>query len=116
VVRPMSFLLGFWLAALFVAGQNMHMPQALVWLDGAGAAFAILGGLISPFAPRRLRLIGPVALSLGLFAVTFVAILMHVTVWFPFTTGIAAAIYLAVVLAEWIWSPRNRGTMAPADS
>lgn len=116
MVRPMSFLLGFWLALLFVAGQNVHAPQALVWADGLGAVFAILGGLVAPFASRRLRLAGPVALSLGVFAIALIGFLMHVTVWLTFCNVIAAGCYLGVVLAEWIWSPRNRGTMAPADA
>jgi hypothetical protein len=112
----MSFLLGFWLALLYVAGQNTHVPQSLVWIDGLFAIFATLGGLISPFASRRMRLIGPVALSLGVFAVAFVGHLMQARAWLVFCNTLAAATYLMVVLAEWIWSPRNRGTMAPADS
>ncbi|MDB4971439.1 MAG: hypothetical protein JWN44_7128, partial [Myxococcales bacterium] len=50
------------------------------------------------------------------FAVAFVGVLMKSKAWLPFGTFIGAAVYLGVVLAERIWSPRDRGTMAPADS
>ena len=118
MVRPMSFLLSFWLATVFVVAQNghMHMSPLLAWAVALGACFAMMGGFISPIVGPTARMIGPVLLSLGLFAVALVTLLLHVAVWFPFCVFVGTASFLAGVIAERIWSPRNRGTMAPADS
>ena len=62
------------------------------------------------------RLVGPIALSLGLFAIWFVALLMHVPPWLPWCVFMGTVCFLGVTVAEVLWSPRNRGTMAPADS
>jgi hypothetical protein len=116
MVRPMSFLLSFWLAGLFVVGQGAHVPQLLIWALGLFSGFALLGAVISPHVTLAWRVVGPLALCSGLLAVGFIAIAMHSAPWLPFCVLSSTLIYLGVVVAEWIWSPRNRGTMAPADS
>jgi hypothetical protein len=116
VVRPMSFLLGFWLATVFVVAQNGHMPTLVTLTLGIGAAFAIIGGMIAPIVPSSVRMIWAVTLSLGLFALTLAAVLLHLASWFTFCIFVSTAIFLAVVIAERVWSPRDRGTMAPSDS
>ena len=78
MVRLMSFLLSFWLAALFVVTQGAHVPQFMKPLVGLAALFALFGGLIAPLVGPGLRLAGPVALSLGLFALGVVGLLDEV--------------------------------------
>jgi hypothetical protein len=112
----MSFLLSFWLALLFVVGQGAHVPAFIVWSVGLATLFALIGGLIAPMVGPWLRLAGPVALSLGLFALWGVGLLMKTPRWLPWCIFMGTATYLGVVLAEVLWSPRNRGTMAPADA
>lgn len=116
MIRPISFLLSFWLALLFVSGYGAHIPQLLVAAVGLGALFAGLGGIIAPLVGKRTRLVGPLALSLGLLAVCLIAVKMHVTPWFPFCIMLGAAALLATRVVSTVFSPRNRGTMAPADS
>jgi hypothetical protein len=116
MVRALSYLLSFWLALLFVVGQGAHVPRLLVAAIGLGALLAGLGGAVAPIVGTRLRLGGPIALSLGLFALAGVGVAMHVEPWLPWGLGMGAFCFLAVVVAEVLWSPRNRGTMAPADS
>jgi hypothetical protein len=117
MVRAVSYLLSFWLATLFVVGQlGQHVPRLMVAAVGLGALFAALGGMIAPSVGPRLRLAGPIALSLGLFALWGVGLMMKVALWLPWSIFMGAICFLGVVLAEVLWSPRNRGTMAPADS
>ena len=116
MVRAMSFLLSFWLAALFVVGQGAHVPQLLVACVGLFALFALFGAVVSPTLGLGWRLTGTIALSLGLFAVWLVALLMHSAPWFPWCIFMGVVPFLGVALAELVWAPRNRGTMAPADS
>ena len=116
MVRAMSFLLSFWLATLFVAGQGAHVPQLLVWFVGLGALFAMFGAVVAPTVSLAWRLTGSIALSLGLFAIWFVALLMHASPWLPWCVFMGTFCFIGVTLAELVWSPRNRGTMAPADS
>jgi hypothetical protein len=117
MVRPVSYFLSFWLAMLFVVGQlGQHVPGLMVDAVGLGALIAMLGGMIAPIVSPRLRLAGPIALSLGLFALWGVGLAMKVSPWLPWSIFIGAFCFIGVVIAEVIWSPRNRGTMAPADS
>ena len=116
MVRAMSFLLSFWLALLFVAGQLAHTPQLMVFFVGLGAAFALFGGIISPWVSAGWRVAGPVALSLGLFALFAVGLAMKEPLWLPWCVFMGAFCFIGVTIAELLWSPRNRGTMAPADS
>lgn len=116
MVRPMSFLLGFWLALLFVTGQLAHIPWAFVWLTGLGSLIALFGGCIAPLVGPFARLAGPIALSLGLFALWIVALAMKVPRWLPWCVFMGTFCFIGVTIAEVLWAPRNRGTMAPADS
>ena len=116
MVRPMSFLLSFWLALLFVVGQGAHIPQLLVAAVGLGALVAGLGGLVAPLASPRLRIAVALALSIGLLALADFGLTHKVSPWLPWCVLMGAVWYLGVVGAEALWSPRNRGTMAPADS
>ena len=116
MVRPMSFLLSFWLAGVFVVGQGAHVPPLMVAAVGLASLFALLGGFLAPLVGPLLRLVGPVALSLGLFALAGVALAMKVPPWLPFCVSAGTFCFIGVTLAEVLWSPRNRGTMAPADS
>lgn len=116
MVRPMSFLLSFWLAALFVVGQGAHVPQLMVDAVGLAALFALIGGLIAPMVGAGLRLAGPLALSAGLFALFAVGLAMKVSPWLPWSIFMGTFCFLGVTIAEAAWSPRNRGTMAPADA
>lgn len=116
MVRPMSFLLSFWLAALFVVGQGAHVPEWLVVCVGFASLFALLGGTIAPMVGRGLRLAGPIALSLGLFAAGAVGLAEKCPRWLPWCIFMGTFCFLGVTVAEVLWSPRNRGTMAPADA
>ena len=116
MVRALSYLLSFWLALLFVVGQGAHVPPLLVAAVGLGALLALLGGAIAPIVGTRLRLAGPIALSLGLFALVGIGLAMHVQPWLPWAVFMGTVCFLGVVVAEALWSPRNRGTMAPADA
>jgi hypothetical protein len=106
MVRPMSYLLAFWLAALFVAGQNTHVPKWLVWLNGLAALFALLGASIAPLVSRPWRVGGPIALSLGLLGLWLGGILTHVNPWLPWCTFMGAIWYLGVAVADQLWSPQ----------
>lgn len=116
MVRAMSFLLSFWLATLFVCGQNTHVPQGIVALVGLGSLVALFGGFIAPLVGPVARLVGPILLSAGLTAVGIVALLMKTRLWLPTFVFVGTFCFLGVTVAEVLWSPRNRGTMAPADS
>jgi hypothetical protein len=116
MVRAMSFLLSFWLALLFVVGQNQHLPQGVVALVGLGALIALFGGFIAPMVGPVARLVGPLLLSAGLFSLWIVALLMKVPRWLPWCVFMGTFCFIGVTIAEVLWSPRNRGTMAPADS
>lgn len=116
MVRAMSFLLSFWLAALFVVGQTAHIPQLMVFFVGVAAVFALFGGLISPLVGPALRLAGPIALSAGLIALAAVAMATKQPPWLGWCVLMGVFCFLGVTIAEAAWSPRNRGTMAPADS
>jgi hypothetical protein len=116
MVRPISFLLAFWLAGLFVVGQLGRVPMLLVYADGLAAMLAFLAGMIAPIVNARTRLVLPSVVSLGLYAIWLCALLLHTHPWLPWSNFIAVTIYDGIVIAELIWSPRNRGTMAPADS
>ena len=116
MVRPMSFLLSFWLAGLFVVAQGAHVPQFMVPLVGLAALFALLGGFLAPMVGPRLRLAGPLALSLGLFALGAVGLMLKCPRWLPWCVFMGSFCFIGVTIAEVLWSPRNRGTMAPADA
>ena len=116
MVRAMSYVLCFWLALLFVAAQLAAVPPLLVAAVGLGALFSGFGGAIAPLVGPRLRLAGPIALSLGLFTLWVVGLVMRLPLWLPWCLFMGTFCYLGVVLAEVIWAPRNRGTMAPSDS
>jgi hypothetical protein len=116
MVRPLSFVLSFWLAALFVVGQGAHVPPLLVAAVGLGALFALVGGLIAPLVGARLRLAATIALSSGLFALWGIGLAMKVSPWLPWSIFMGTICFFAVALADALWAPRNRGTMAPADS
>jgi hypothetical protein len=116
MVRAMSFLLSFWLALLFICGQLAHIPSLMVFFVGLAAAFALFGSIISPIVSAAWRLAGPIALSLGLIALGTVAFAMKVPPWLPWCLFMGTFCFLGVTIAEVVWSPRNRGTMAPADS
>ena len=116
MVRAMSFLLGFWLALLFIAGQLAHIPSLMIGFVGLGAIFAVFGGLIAPIVSAAWRLAGPIMLSAGLVALGAVAFAMRVPPWLPWCLFMGTFCFLGVTIAELLWAPRNRGTMAPADS
>jgi hypothetical protein len=118
MVRAMSILLSFWLTLLFVVGLGAygHIPPLMVWAVGLAAAFSGLGGIIAPMVGARLRLVGPLLLSAGLLTLWAVGVKTHVQLWLPWCIFMGTTTYLGVVIAEVLWSPRNRGTMAPADS
>lgn len=116
MVRAMSFLLSFWLALLFVVGQTAHIPQLLVFFVGLAAALALFGAFISPMVGAGLRLGGPIALSIGLAALGVVALAMKTPPWLPWCVFMGIFCFLGVTIAEVLWAPRNRGTMAPADT
>jgi hypothetical protein len=116
MVRAMSFLLSFWLSALFVVSTEAHVPKLMVFFVGLAAVFALLGAFIAPIVSPAWRLAGPIALSLGLFSLGAVALAMKVPPWLPWCVFMGTFSFLGVTIAELLWSPRNRGTMAPADS
>ena len=116
MIRPVSFLVSYWLALLFVCGHGARMPWLLDDAIGLGALFALFGAIISPMVSRRTRIIGPIALSLGLFAICYVGLVLPTPPWMPFCVGLAAVALLGTRIATLLWSPRDRGTMAPADS
>lgn len=116
MVRPMSFLLSFWLAGLFVVGQGAHVPELMVAAVGLASLFALIGGFIAPLVGPGLRLAGPLALSLGLFALWAIGLAMKVPPWLPWCVFMGTFCFIGVTIAEALWSPRNRGTMAPADA
>ncbi|MCA1663327.1 MAG: hypothetical protein LC659_03505 [Myxococcales bacterium] len=93
-----------------------HVPQFIVDAAGLASLFALIGGLIAPLVGPGLRLAGPVALSLGLFALWGVGLLMKAPRWLPWCIFMGTFCFIGVTLAEVLWSPRNRGTMAPADA
>jgi hypothetical protein len=112
----MAFLLSFWLALVFIVGRLANIPQLLVWGVGLGAIFAWFGGMISPLVSPAWRLAGPIALSLGLTVLSGVALSIKTPPWLPFCVLIGTFCFIGVTIAEALWAPRNRGTMAPADS
>ena len=116
MVRLMSFLLSFWLALLFICATAAHYPKLLVFFVGIGALFACFGGFVAPMVSVWWRIVGPVALTLGLVAVGVAAMVLNTPPWLPFCVFIGTFWFIAIVIAELWWSPRNRGTMAPADS
>ncbi len=116
MVRAMSVLLSFWLGLLFVVSTAARVPKLMVFFVGLAAILALLGALISPIVGAGLRLGGPIALSLGLVAIGGVALAMKLPPWLPFCLFIGTFGFVASTVAEVLWSPRNRGTMAPADS
>ena len=116
MVRLMSFLLSFWLALLFVVATGAHVPKILVFFVGLGALFALFGGCVSPIVSAAWRVAGPLALSAGLFALWAIGLAMKLPLWLPWCLFMGTVCFLGVTVAELIWSPRNRGTMAPADS
>lgn len=116
MVRLMSFLLSFWLGLLFVVATGAHVPKLIVFFVGLGALFALLGGFIAPVVSAAWRLAGPIALTLGLFALWAVALAMKLPPWLPWCVFMGTIPFIGVTIAEVIWAPRNRGTMAPADS
>jgi hypothetical protein len=116
MVRAISYLLSFWLAGLFVVGQNAHIPKLLIFFVGLGAALALLGAMIAPIVSPAWRLGGPIALSIGLFSLCAVALAMKVPPWLPFCVGVGTVCFIGITIAEVLWSPRNRGTMGPIRS
>jgi hypothetical protein len=108
--------LSFWLALVFVVGSNAHVSQLLVWGVGLGAGVALLGALIAPMLPSGLRLGWAIGLSLALFGLCAVMSALHAPRWLPWCVGMGTFCFFGVAIAEAIWSPRNRGTMAPADA
>jgi hypothetical protein len=116
MIRPVSVLLALWLFLLFIAGQQAFVPKWMLWLDGLGGVLALFGAIVAPLTGPLLRLVAPVALSLGLLALALVGFLTHVHPWLPWCTLFGALSYLAVAIALPIWSPRNDGTMRPRDS
>lgn len=116
MVRPMSFLLALWLATLFVAGQNTHVPAWLVWLDGLAAVMLFVFGCVAPMLSNRARVFISVGLSLGVLALWAGGLATHVTRWLTWGNFFGVIWYLGVVVAEQLWAPRTRGTMRPGDS
>jgi hypothetical protein len=117
-----AIMLSFWCATIFVCGQgatgaaNPHVPAILVWaIGGIGLAafiFACVSSEITAGVRHALSfIIGGVLLALG--AITWG---LNASSWLPFCTLSGAVCFLGVVVAELIWSPRDRGTMAPADA
>jgi len=116
MVRLMAFLLSFWLALLFVVATAAHVPKLMVFFVGLGALCAFFGGCISPLVSKAWRLAGPIALSIGLFSLWIVALATKQPLWLPWCVFMGTFCFIGVTIAEVIWAPRNRGTMAPADS
>lgn len=116
MVRPMSFLLSFWYAGLFVVGQGAHVPQLLVWALGLIAALSLLFSLGAPDLRRTPRHVLSFMIGGASTAIGILAWVLRSPPWLPFCTLLGSVWYLGVVIAELIWSPRDRGTMAPADA
>ena len=116
MVRAMSFLLSFWLALLFVVGQLAHAPQLLVAAVGFAAAWALLGAFVAPLMSAAARLGCAIILTLWLVAVCVTAWVVKTPQWIPWCVAMGTFCFIGVTIAEYIWAPRNRGTMAPADS
>jgi hypothetical protein len=116
MVRAMAFLLSFWCIALFVVGQGAHVPQSVVWPTGLVGLLSLLFSMLAPDMRPRARhvitfLIGGAITGLGILAWA-----LRSPPWLPFCILSGAGCYLGVVIAELIWSPRDRGTMAPYDA
>jgi hypothetical protein len=116
MVRAMAFLLSFWLAVLFIAGQLAHAPQLLIDAIGLAALAALLGSIVSPMMSAGLRLGCAILLTLWLSAICLVAWVHRTPEWIPWCVAMGTFCFISVTIAEFIWAPRNRGTMAPADS
>jgi hypothetical protein len=100
MIRTVSWLLSFWLALLFVAGHGA--PNVPTWLDalaGLATLFALLGGLIAPWVSERLRIGGPVALSIGLGGLWLAGVLTHVRSSLPLGLLLGAIGFLGAGLA-----------------
>lgn len=106
MVRYMSWLLGFWLTLLYVVGRSAPVSRGLLWLTLLAALFAFVGGAIAPMVSSGLRIGGPVALSLGLFALFAVELAMHTESWLPWCTFLGVVTYLPIVVATFLWSPK----------
>ena len=116
MVRLLSYMLSFWLALLFIVGQLAHIPQLLVFFVGLAAVLAGLGAITAPLMSAGVRLGLSIALTIGLVAVSVVGLVMKVPLWLPACVLMGTGCFIGVIVAELIWAPRNRGTMAPADS
>jgi hypothetical protein len=112
----MSIMLSFWCATMFVAGQQLHVPRSLVWLLGLMAIFAFLLGCVSSEMQPRPRHVLSIGLGVAVAAIGLAGLALRAMVWLPFCALFGATWYLTVIVAELLWSPRDRGTMAPSDS
>jgi hypothetical protein len=92
-------MVGFWLALLFIVGQGTAAQQWMVWLDGLGAIFAFLGAIIAPSVGERVRIAGPVALSLGMLGLWVVGLAMHTVPWLPWCNFLGGISLLAGALS-----------------
>jgi hypothetical protein len=116
MIRAMSFLLSFWLALLFIAGQLANAPQLLIDAIGFAALWALLGAIVMPMMGPKLRLACAIIVTAWLSAICLIAWLHKTPEWIPWTVAMGTFCFIGVTIAELIWAPRNRGTMAPADS
>ncbi|HEY2744002.1 MAG TPA: hypothetical protein VGL86_05250 [Polyangia bacterium] len=116
MVRMMSFLLSFWLTLLFVVATGAHIPKLMVFFVGLGGVVALFGAFVSPVVSAGWRLAGSLVLSIGMFVLGAIGLAMKVPPWLPWCLFMGTFCFIGVTIAELLWAPRNRGTMAPADS
>lgn len=112
-MRTWSMFFGVGLLVLWLAGLNN--PQAvgwLTWLDGLAGilAFAVSAGL-GDFPSRRAAMRGPIALSIGLFAMWAVALTGGVPAWQGWWTFAFACGFLFLGVA----GGRRPGAVRPTE-
>jgi hypothetical protein len=101
MVRGISVFLGIGLVILWIAGLSTPNTAGwLVWLDGIAAlcAFAIAGATV-PGVSRASRAGGPIALSLGLFALWVIGLATNVQSWLAWWTFAFACAFLLLGIA-----------------
>lgn len=100
-MRAWSVIFGIGLVILWLAGLNNPNAQGwLTWFDGFAAVLAfVLSSSFSEYSTRRATFVGPVALSVGLFALWLVSLATAAPSWQGWWTFIFGCGFLILGLA-----------------
>jgi len=102
MVRSMSFIFGVCLVILWITALNA--PDAaswMTWLDGVAAIGAfIVSGTADPTLPRMQRVAGPIALSIGLYALWVIGLATSAVPWLCWWTFAFASAFLVLAVAD----------------